>query len=150
MAKKVNSPNESSRRVQRNDDWRLQFLHSVIDAEVTQTVPRSLPKKGKMLLETEIAAKGGIFPWARAQPQYADLRKKKLDKRTGRHGGLPETKITRPSASAVKRPSTGIDAEIAGHLLVIDAAISEARKLLADVGIRQQRIEELLACRGTD
>lgn len=60
---------------------KLDFLNLVIDSELNGALISSIPKKSRKFLEKKVSEKGGIERWAKSQPQYNELKDKKVKRK---------------------------------------------------------------------
>ena len=122
------------------ETYRLQYIHSVVQAELKGKVPPPLHKKARASLQRTVADCGGPTAWARSQPEYKQVREKKVSKK--------KTKAALRVAEDVKRPAAEVKAQtehdIAAHLIVIEAALAQVSVLMGHIADRQAKIEELL------
>lgn len=61
-------------------DVRLGFLRLVVDAEALMKALPDPPSRLHDIVKAEVKSHGGVLPWARSQPRYAELKRRKEKK----------------------------------------------------------------------
>lgn len=120
--------------------YRIQYIHSVIQAELAGKVPPPLHKKARASLQRAVADCGGPTAWARVQPEYKQAHEKKVSKNKNKAELRASADGNQPGAEV--RVQT--EQDIAGHLIVIEAALAQVSALMGHIADRQAKIEELL------
>ena len=73
------TPPKSKKKTKRSfKKIKIDFLNLVVDSEINGNILTSIPKKSKEALSKLVRDKGGIKKWAESQPQYKEVKTKKL------------------------------------------------------------------------